>query len=80
MRRSTLELYGCKPERFSHLPYKEALELKVTLAKEQLGKVTKDLNMIDPGSPYEAYSRLVHLQKDVLDAIKFNERLLDEIG
>ena len=79
MKRTTRELYGTNPDAFCDLPYREALEVKLQLARNRLGEVTKKLMMIDPGSPYEAYSRLVHLQKDVIDAIKFNEDLIDEL-
>ena len=81
MRRSTEEIYGTNAEAFIELPYLEALELKKALAQSQLLRVTQKLNrmMAEPGSSREEIMQLVHLQKDISDAVLFNEELIKEI-
>ena len=79
MRRSTMDLYGVKPEEFADLPYREALKVRCDLAKKRLKIVTRNIGNIDTTSDYSEYTKITYLQYDILKAIKHNERLIDEL-
>ena len=61
--------YGIEIKEFKNLPYEEVLYKKILLAKKLLKKLVIDENMED-------YHRINDVQK----AIKFNGKLLLELG
>ena len=62
--------YGVYPEDFKDKIYHEALKFKINSAKKLVKLILKD-NVMDCDR---------HRLNDVLNAIKFNKKLLNEIG
>jgi hypothetical protein len=74
--RTTQYLYGLRPDDFWHLPYGEALKVKLESGKALLGELEIRERNIDYESE-EAYAlreRIYYVQK----AVFHNERLLRE--
>jgi len=67
--KTTKYLYGCDAKDFMHLPYAEALRYKIDKAKELLDSLL-EINFME---------RDTHRVNDILKAIKFNEKLLEEL-
>ena len=63
-------LYGVEPHVFSELPYADALHVKCILADELLHELLE--------LPLE--SRDLKRITDVFDSVRFNKKLLEEIG
>lgn len=66
--KSTNYLYGCNPGDFASLVYKDALSFKKQSGKKLLKVLVRDENM--------ANTKRINA---VLKAIKFTEKLMDEI-
>jgi len=68
-------LYGVSPLHFKDMTYKETLQAKIELAKEQVKKLAEHLvwNM-----DYEKWTAVNTNIKDCLKALQFNSKLLEE--
>lgn len=64
-------LYGVKVSTWSHLPYKEALRVKIKRANQVIA-------LLNSKSIYVKTNEDSIRVKECIDAIKFNERLLHE--
>ena len=80
--KTTEYLYGCNAKEWANEPYKRALLIRIDKARELLGNVIKDFTdgLANGNRTKEELSQLAQREKDILDAIKFNEKLLTELS
>jgi len=80
--KTTEYLYGCNALEWANEPYKMALLIRIDKAKELLGKVIQDFTdaLANGNRSKEELSMLAQREKDIMDAIKFNEKLLAELS
>jgi len=78
MKHSTRYLYGCSPDEFSALPYRDALHYKIDSAREHLQTVTKELDAAMMRNDDRKMS-LQYQQSAIYRAIRYTESLLEEL-
>jgi len=87
-RKSSYYYYGVTPKAFSELPYEQALKRKIELGRKQLHHLVGLNDMLHSTftyeqatsvSDYNLYLVLDNWINDVLKAIEFNEKLLNEV-
>ena len=78
--KTSLFLYGCDPEEFADMPYREAIKYKIAAAKTTMHTVASQLDdMYKRGAVREEYQQSEYRLTKIKDSIEFNERLLNEI-
>ena len=78
--KTTEYLYGCQPNEFANLPYREALSRKIEFARRHMKTIINETNrLFVEGAKRDDLQKKYHQQKAIYEAIQFNERLLDEI-
>ena len=70
--------YGIGAEVFRDLKYTDALKVKINAGRELLNELSQKLYLTKVST--EEFSELSKRITDVIKAIKFNERLLNECG
>ena len=73
-------LYGISAKEFADMPYRDALKYKIQKAKELLRKVTLEADKyFREGANYDNMQQAFYRQREILEAIQFNEKLLKEL-